>query len=1019
MAFAHTGKGSHDSFQGETADVTFRRHQWRHPSKRHTVIWSLAFLQLMSAADQYGDDPGLYVTLNEPKNSTIKGHYLTSSLGRKYYAFQDVPFAMPPLARDDLRSHNHLSHGKVSTMPQKVQDRVHNKWPTCQCLNPRNTTKRLPVFFWIHGGAFIVGSGGYGMQNPSYFMDEEVVVVTTNYRLGILGFLTTEDSVIPANIGLRDQRFALEWTYANIDKFGGDPEDIVIGGESAGAGSVGYQLLGIHEKPIYTGAFLASGSSMSTWTYQQKPKQRAFKVARKLDKNFDSTDSASILALLQNVTSESLLRTCSEEEGYVNWIAVLPNDKHGYNPPTDAIENGNFVQVPVLLGFNSEESLCPIHLGNSTGDFWGLAQKVDDDPSQIMGAMDVGHQNATQIGIGLRKLYTNGLFADDIPALVRYVSDYNFITATTKHAKSASQFIPTYLYEFSFKSSTAKNSTVPGINGTCHGEDLRFYWKNFLVKIPEKEQIIARRFVRIISNFVKHKNPMPHPDPLFGNATWPMVRPNEIKYMNFGEHFKLETNPRNFANIEAFLDKHLTKPIYGHHLRSSLGRRYYAFQDVPFAMPPLGKRRFKEPQPVQPWKGVYNATKSTKLCTQKLANKMIGEEDCLYLNIYTPVNPRNTTKRLPVFFWIHGGAFLVGSGGYDMQNPSYFMDEEVVVVTTNYRLGILGFLTTEDSVIPANLGLRDQRFALEWTYANIDRFGGDPENIVIGGESAGAGSVGYHLLGIHEKPIFTGAFLASGSSMSTWTYQENPKEIAFKVARKLDKNFDSTDSASIWRYSKMSPVNLCCKPGAKKKVTKPMIFGELAKEVDDDPSQMMGVMDIGRQNATQIGIGLGKLYTNGLFADDIPAFVRYKSDYHFITASIKHAKGASQFIPTYLYEFSFKSSTAKNSTVPGINGTCHGEDLRFYWKNLLVKIPEKEQIVARRFVRIISNFVKHKNPMPHPDPLFENAPWPMVQPNEIKYMNFGEQFRLERNPRNFSNLEAFLDKHLIKPIYVY
>nr|CAH7760407.1 unnamed protein product [Callosobruchus chinensis] len=1002
MAFAHTGKGSHDSFQGETADVTFRRHQWRHPSKRHTVIWSLAFLQLMSAADQYGDDPGLYVTLNEPKNSTIKGHYLTSSLGRKYYAFQDVPFAMPPLARDDLRSHNHLSHGKVSTMPQKVQDRVHNKWPTCQCLKHYKTATS---FFWIHGGAFIVGSGGYGMQNPSYFMDEEVVVVTTNYRLGILA--------------------------------------------------------------IYTGAFLASGSSMSTWTYQQKPKQRAFKVARKLDKNFDSTDSASILALLQNVTSESLLRTCSEEEAYVNWISVLPNDKHGYNPPTDAIENGNFVQVPVLLGFNSEESLCPIHLGNSTGDFWGLAQKVDDDPSQIMGAMDVGHQNATQIGIGLRKLYTNGLFADDIPALVRYVSDYNFITATTKHAKSASQFIPTYLYEFSFKSSTAKNSTVPGINGTCHGEDLRFYWKNFLVKIPEKEQIIARRFVRIISNFVKHKNPMPHRDPLLENATWPMVRPNEIKYMNFGEHFKLETNPRNFANIEAFLDKHLTKPIYGHHLRSSLGRRYYAFQDVPFAMPPLGKRRFKEPQPIQPWKGVYNATESTKLCTQKLANKMIGEEDCLYLNIYTPVNPRNTTKRLPVFFWIHGGAFIVGSGGYDMQNPSYFMDEELVVVTTNYRLGILGFLTTEDSVIPANLGLRDQRFALEWTYANIDRFGGDPENIVIGGESAGAGSVGYHLLGIHEKPIFTGAFLASGSSLSTWTYQENPKEIAFKVARKLDKNFDSTDSASIlallqnvtsesllqtWSEEKryVNPISVL--PNDKHGynpptdaiengnfVQVPVLLGfnseeslcpmsignktddfwELAKEVDDDPSQMMGVMDIGRQNATQIGIGLGKLYTNGLFADDIPAFVRYKSDYHFITATIKHAKSASQFIPTYLYEFSFKSSTAKNSTVPGINGTCHGEDLRFYWKNLLVKIPEKEQIIARRFVRIISNFVKHKNPMPHPDPLFENATWPVVQPNEIKYMNFGEQFRLERNPRNFSNLEAFLDKHLIKPIYVY
>nr|CAI5859126.1 unnamed protein product [Callosobruchus analis] len=431
-------------------------------------------------------------------------------------------------------------------------------------VNPKNTTKQLPVFFWIHGGAFILGSDGYNVYNPAYFMDEDIVVVTTNYRLGILGFLTTEDSVIPPNLGLRDQRLALEWTYANIDRFGGDPENIVIGGESAGAGSVGYHLLGTREKKMFTGAFLASGSSMSPWTYQETPKERAFKVARRLDKRFNSTDSASVLTLLQNVTSESLLRTCSEEEGYVNWISVVPKEKHGYNPQTDAIENGNFVKVPVLLGFNSEESLCPLHVetGNSTGDFWGLAKELDDDPKQILAALSFGRQNATQIGIDWRRLYTKGLFGNDMPAFIRFLSDYNFIIPTIKHAKSASQFIPSYLYEFSFKSSTGRNSTVPGITGTCHGEDLPFYWNKFLVTIPEKERIIARRFVRIISNFVKHKNPMPHPDPLFENATWPVVRPNEIKYMNFGEHFKVETNPRNFSTTEAFLDKYLIKPIY-------------------------------------------------------------------------------------------------------------------------------------------------------------------------------------------------------------------------------------------------------------------------------------------------------------------------------------------------------------------------------------------------------------------------------------------------------------------------
>ncbi|CAH1968413.1 unnamed protein product [Acanthoscelides obtectus] len=431
-------------------------------------------------------------------------------------------------------------------------------------VNPKNTTKRLPVFFWIHGGAFVYGGGGYLMQNPAYFMDEDVVVVTTNYRLGILGFLSTEDSVIPANLGLKDQRLALGWTYANIDRFGGDPKNIVIGGESAGAGSVGYHLLEIHEKPMFTGAFLGSGTSMNTWTYQQNPKERAFTVGRKLDKHFDSTDSASLLAILQNVTVANLLQICTEEQKYFNWIAIQPEDKNGYNPPTDSIENGNFIKVPVLLGFNSEELLCPLgsRSGNHYKRVYEQALEADLDPSKLVGVIDIGKQNATQIGIELRKFYTNGSFTNDLPAFVRYLSEYNFITAITKHADSASQFVFTYLYQFSFKSSTARKSTIPGIEGTCHGEDLPFYWTDYRVKIPENERIIAKRFVRIISNFIKHKSPMPQLDPLLENATWPEVRPNYIQYMNFGEHFKVEKNPRSFSIKAEFLDKHLVKPIY-------------------------------------------------------------------------------------------------------------------------------------------------------------------------------------------------------------------------------------------------------------------------------------------------------------------------------------------------------------------------------------------------------------------------------------------------------------------------
>nr|CAI5849266.1 unnamed protein product [Callosobruchus analis] len=134
----------------------------------------------------------------------------------------------------------------------------------------------------------------------------------------------------------------------------------------------------------------------------------------------------------------------------------------------------------------------------------------------------------------------------------------------------------------------------------------------------------------------------------------------------------------------------------------------------------------------------------------------IGTEDCLILNVYTPAVSKASGKKQPVLLWIHGGGFLAGSnyfvwglalGRYD---PRYLVDEEIVIVTVNYRLGPLGFLTTMDDVIPANLGLKDQRLAIYWVKDNIEVFGGDPNNIVLAGESAGAVSIGYHLIATYK-----------------------------------------------------------------------------------------------------------------------------------------------------------------------------------------------------------------------------------------------------------------------------
>lgn len=109
--------------------------------------------------------------------------------------------------------------------------------------------------------------------------------------------------------------------------------------------------------------------------------------------------------------------------------------------------------------------------------------------------------------------------------------------------------------------------------------------------------------------------------------------------------------------------------------------------------------------------------------------------------MFNESNKSGEEKLLPVLFWIHGGAFLYGTSDYTIYNPEHLLDKEVVVVQTNYRLGILGFLSTGDEASPGNFALKDQVMALKWVQRNIKVFGGDPKRVTIFGESAGGGSV--------------------------------------------------------------------------------------------------------------------------------------------------------------------------------------------------------------------------------------------------------------------------------------
>src|SRR5499433_1599323 len=238
------------------------------------------------------------------------------------------------------------------------------------------------------------------------------------------------------------------------------------------------------------------------------------------------------------------------------------------------------------------------------------------------------------------------------------------------------------------------------------------------------------------------------------------------------------------------------------------------FLGIRYGQAPVGTLRWKPPQAPNPGQGSIVAGTPGHTCPQGRAT---DSEDCLFLNVYVPASAHEQS-RLPVFIWIHGGALNNGAGSdYD---PSVMVAENnIIVVTINYRLRSLGFLAA--SVLAAteanafqnvgdagNYGLMDQQFAMAWVQQNIAAFGGDPRMVTIGGESAGGLSVSTHLAstntfkGLTNRELFVGAIIESGAYM----YHDLPSLATYQT---LSDNFAQKDANAFCGGS----VSLACLQG--------------------------------------------------------------------------------------------------------------------------------------------------------------------------------------------------------------
>ncbi|XP_050990797.1 carboxylesterase 3 [Labeo rohita] len=465
---------------------------------------------------------------------------------------------------------------------------------------------------------------------------------------------------------------------------------------------------------------------------------------------------------------------------------------------------------------------------------------------------------------------------------------------------------------------------------------------------------------------------------------------------------------------------------------------------IPFAQPPVGPLRLAAPSPVKGWEGIRNATQHPSICLQNpdilpiIAKSMKLDftptgvsEDCLYLNVYTP-SQRSESDKLPVMFWIHGGALVMG-GACAFDGSPLVAYENIVVVVIQYRLGMLGYFSTGDKNAQGNWGFLDQIAALKWVQENIEAFGGDPQSVTIAGESAGGISTSFLTLSPMTKGLFQRAVFQSGVA-TTIGYTVKDHLMFTKIVANVtecDSSSNEVLTKCIKELTEEQIINAAKKqhifPGAT-------VDGEFIKAQPEEllkskdfqkvsilvgttnhefgwmlaqalvPADWVNGMD---KKSVKQSLDLfykdGKSGVNEIIAEEYlknvttpeeirDAFTDMLGDLFMVIPSITVASyHRDAGVPVYMYEFQHRPSIFKDLR-PSFVKADHGDELAFvfgacFWDGYIKVEPltEEENQLCRTVMAYWANFIRTGSP---------NGPnlvhWPVYDKSN-KYMNLGLQ----------------------------
>ena len=529
--------------------------------------------------------------------------------------------------------------------------------------------------------------------------------------------------------------------------------------------------------------------------------------------------------------------------------------------------------------------------------------------------------------------------------------------------------------------------------------------------------------------------------------------------------------------------------VCGEQRWSHYGGMYYnSFRGVPYAKQPLGELRFKELEPPEPWEDDFDATNEGDICPQtdvfygRMMKPRGMSESCIHANIHVPIisggeedaelvyNSTVDATGLPILVFIHGGGFAFGSGDSDVYGPEYLVSNGIIVITFNYRLNVFGFLSLNTSKIPGNNGLRDMITLLRWVRDNARAFGGDPYDVTIGGQSAGAASAHLLTLATEAHGLFKRAILMSGTALPTF-FTTTPKYAEFAANSLLNMlGIKTKDKDEVHRLLVNMPLDVLMTanrmlldsfglavffpvvesshPGVKQIIPAdpitlldrgygnhiPLMIGFTDVEAESFRKrfQLLGMEKRVAENPTlllsptvtfsmKIEEALARVQKvkQKYFKDltvNMDSFVKLATDQYFKYPALKvahyRARAGRSHAPAYVYQFAYDAAHNPMRVALGLDytGAAHMEDMTYIFgiSDVSVRYNEQDQHMKWLMTNYFVNFMRYGHPGCYQG---KEVSWRPVGPGDLSYLDLQSptERRLVKPTANQTDMVAFFD----------